>query len=148
MRARILLGAFFLALPGTPSLVAAESTETGAVVVVAHPEIEVTTISRLELSKIFLGRLRTWSDGARVRPVDQRPDSTARADFTRWIHGRSVVTIEVYWKRMIFSGRGVPPPEVANEREVLEYVQTTPGAVGYVTRSEIQEGVKEVQVTD
>lgn len=116
--------------------------------VVVHPESRIASVSRAELSKIFLGRLRTWSDGTSVLPVDQLPERRVRARFSRQIHGRSVVTVEVYWKRMIFSGRGVPPDEVDDDRQVLEYVAARPGAVGYVAASTQLIGVRELPLED
>jgi ABC-type phosphate transport system substrate-binding protein len=111
--------------------------------IIVHPASGITSVTKAELSKIFLKRLRTWADGERAQPVDQVPGAT-RESFSRWIHGSSVVTIEVYWKRMIFSGRAVPPVEAADDGEVLEFVRETPGAVGYVTKSAELVGVRKL----
>ena len=81
-------------------------------------------------------------------PVDQIPSSEARREFTTLVHGRSVVTVEVYWKRMIFSGKGIPPKELADDAEVIEFVRSNPGAVGYVTNSEGAEGVVKLRLED
>jgi ABC-type phosphate transport system substrate-binding protein len=116
--------------------------------IVVHPDNQITSVGRAELSNIFLGRLRTWSDGTPALPVNQTPDRTARERFTRRVHGRSVVTIEVYWKRMIFSGRGVPPDELENDQRVLEYVRTHPGAVGYVGAATEPAGVRLLTIED
>ena len=116
--------------------------------VIVHPDTAVTSISRAELSKIFLKRLRTWSDRTPAVPVDQVPHSPVRDEFTRWIHRRSVVNVEVYWKRLIFSGRAVPPLEIATDAEVIEFVRSTPGAVGYVQRTTVLPGVRRLEVTD
>ena len=120
----------------------------GDLAVIVHPESGVTTIARDELSKIFLKRLHTWSDGTRAVPVDQLPASSARQAFSRRIHDRSVINIEVYWKRMIFSGRSVPPPELRNDAEVVDFVRKTPGAVGYVDPRTDLEGVKRLRLTE
>ena len=126
----------------------AGATPADGVAVVVHPDSQITTVSRAELSKIFLGRLRTWSDGTPATPVDQLPDRPVRERFSRHVHGRGVVTVEVYWKRMIFSGRGVPPDELANDKQVLEYVRTHPGAVGYVSDTARLVGVRELTLKD
>ena len=114
------------------------------VTIVVHPDSQITSVSSVELSKIFLGRLRTWSDGTAALPVDQAPDRAVRQRFSRRVHRRSVVTVEVYWKRMIFSGRGVPPDELADDRQVLEFVRTHRGAVGYVGPETELDGVREL----
>jgi ABC-type phosphate transport system substrate-binding protein len=126
----------------------AGSTAAEAVSVIVHPDSEITLVSRAELSKIFLGRLRTWSNGTPVLPVDQLPDRPVRERFSRHVHGRSVVTIEVYWKRMIFSGRGVPPNELDNDQRVLEFVHTHPGAVGYISGETEPVGVHVLRLQD
>lgn len=119
-----------------------------SVEVVVHPDSNVYTITKDELSKIFLKRLRTWSDRTPAVPVDQVPDSPARQEFTRLVHERSVVNVEVYWKRLIFSGRAVPPKEVDDDESVLEFVRNNPGAVGYVSESARLTGVRKLKVTD
>lgn len=119
---------------------------TAGVTIVVHPDSRITSISRAELSKVFLGRLRSWSDGTTALPVDQLPDRSVRARFSRRVHRRSVVTVEVYWKRMIFSGRGVPPDELANDQEVVAFVRAHPGAVGYVDTTTELAGMRELSL--
>ena len=119
-----------------------------AFLVVVHPDARIESVSRAELSKIFLGRLGTWSDGTPALPVDQLPGRPARRWFSRRVHGRSVVSVEVYWKRRIFSGRGVPPAELDSDRQVLEFVHDHPGAVGYVGSGQSLAGVRELALED
>lgn len=133
----------FALLAGSPSQVGAELE---GVTVIAHPTTELESISRAELAKIYMKRLRSWQNGVRARPVDQLPESPVRRAFSEQVLRRSVVNTEVYWKKMIFSGRAVPPPEVESDERVLDYVLRTPGAVGYVSPSVVLDGVLEVRV--
>ncbi len=139
---RALFWVILATFAGAPMLTADQppGTEDGPVVIV-HPATDVSGISRAELSKIFLKRLRTWSSGQIAVPVDQAPQNPARQVFSEKVHGRSVVNIEVYWKRMIFSGRSLPPRELASDTDVLDFVRSTPGAVGYVGSGADLEGV-------
>lgn len=130
------------AIAEPPRLLAAE------IEVIVHSETEMSSISRSELSKIFLKRLRTWSNGQLAVPVDQSPEREVRSGFTRRVHQQSVVTVEVYWKRMIFSGKRLPPTELANDQEVLDFVRSTPGAVGYVSATAKLDGVRTVTLTE
>jgi hypothetical protein len=43
--------------------------------------------------------------------------------------------IAEFWRQQIFSGRNVPPVEKASDSEVLEFVRSNPGAIGYVSSS-------------
>jgi ABC-type phosphate transport system substrate-binding protein len=119
-----------------------------SVEVIVHPDSKISSITKAELSKIFLKRLHTWETGEDARPVDQVPEARVRREFSELVHDRSVVTIEVYWKRMIFSGRGVPPEELNNDEAVLEFVRTTPGAVGYVASSANLTGVQKLALRE
>jgi hypothetical protein len=46
---------------------------------------------------------------------------------------RSVLVVKTYWQQRIFSGRGIPPPELDSDALVVEYVLKHRGAVGYVS---------------
>jgi ABC-type phosphate transport system substrate-binding protein len=118
-----------------------------SVEIVVHPSNQVTSVTRAELSKIFLKRLRTWSNGERAQPIDQLP-GPVREEFSTWVHGRSVMTIEIYWKRMIFSGHAAPPRELEDDEAVLEFVRQNPGAVGYVSSSAVLEGVRRLELEE
>lgn len=135
MRARAWLAALVFSI-----LASAAAAAQSSLVIVAHPSVGPRSISQAELSKIFLKKLRTWEDGQRALPVDQVPGPIREA-FSETVHGRSMITIEVYWKRMIYSGRDVPPAEAAGDEAVLEFVRSTPGAVGYVSPNADLEGV-------
>jgi ABC-type phosphate transport system substrate-binding protein len=118
--------------------------------VVVHNDNKVTSLSRDDVAKLFIGQVRTWDKlgySAPVEPVDQVEDSEVRAAFTEAIHKTKVSAIKSYWQRMIFSGRGVPPPEVEGDRKVLDHVASRPGGIGYVAaNTKLESKVKELEV--
>ena len=97
--------------------------------VVAHRANPASSLSRSELSAIFMKRTRSWPDGTEITPVEQR---ALRERFSRSIHGKSVAFVTRYWQRVIFAGRGVPPPELPNDAAMLEFVKNRRGAIGYI----------------
>lgn len=106
------------------------------------------SISRQDLSAIFTRRVRRWPNGTQVLPADLAPGSRVRQRFSRAIHGKSVAYVIRYWHRLIFSGRGVPPPDFSSEKALIEYVKENPGAIGYVDiLAPLDEGVREIAVT-
>ena len=116
--------------------------------VVAHASTAISTLTRAEVSAIFMKRTRSWPDGSEIVPVDQQPRSRAREHFSRAVHGKSVAYVTRYWQRLIFSGRNVPPREEADDEAVIAFVRATPGAIGYVDGSVAgTEGVRVVEVT-
>jgi hypothetical protein len=133
--ARIALAALFavavaLALAGTGVAVAAAPAGFH---LVAHPQNPAASLEREFLADAFLKKAIRWPSGDTIQPVDLRADAPARARFTEQVLRRSIAAVRSYWQQRIFTGRGVPPPELESDAAVIQYVQTHPGAVGYVS---------------
>jgi ABC-type phosphate transport system substrate-binding protein len=108
------------------------SAETGFAVIV---NVKNTTraIDKKTLADAFLKKRTLWGDEATILPIDQSRGSSVRRQFSEQVIGRSVSAVRTYWNRLVFSGRGVPPPEVASDEEVVRYVSKNAGAIGYVS---------------
>jgi ABC-type phosphate transport system substrate-binding protein len=101
--------------------------------VITHPANVDTTVERKFLAQAFLKRTSTWSDGETIHPVDLPGASPTRRHFSEDVLERPVAAVRSYWQQLIFSGRGLPPPELDSDEAVLRYVSKHPGAVGYVS---------------
>jgi len=115
--------------------------------VVVHPSNPIVSITRAELSAIYMKRTRSWRGGHEIVPVDQPAGSPVRERFSRAIHGKNVAYVTRYWQRLIFSGRGIPPRQLQNDAAVLELVKNSRDAIGYVARDTPPgDGVKVLEV--
>lgn len=101
-------------------------------VVVVNATNPASSISRTQLAALFTKKELSWSNGSPAFPVDLPADDPTREAFTEAVHGKTPQAIRAYWQQQIFSGREVPPPERDSDEEVLAYVRSTVGAVGYV----------------
>lgn len=119
-------------LAGIPAF--ADAPEISAYQIVVHPKNPLPSIERQLASQTFLGKVSTWSHGGVIRPVDLPVASTTREKFSQEVLGRSVAAVRSYWLQVIFAGRGVPPPELKSDDEVITYVLREPGSIGYVSR--------------
>jgi len=126
---------------------AASKPEPIRIIVNDANAIEVLT--KAQVSRFFLKKVTTWTDGSASEPVDLGEKTPARQAFSTSILGKRVAAVKAYWQQMIFSGRAVPPPEKKSEDEVQQYVLSRPGAIGYISaETEIEEGVKVVRIID
>jgi ABC-type phosphate transport system substrate-binding protein len=114
--------------------------------VVVHPDNAEASVTRQQLSEIFLKRVTQWPDGSRTLPVDQPEGAPVRESFSREVHGRRAGAIKSHWLQVVFSGRGVPPPEKESDDDVIAYVKAKPGAVGYVSAGQRTDDVKVLRV--
>lgn len=117
-------------------------------VVIVNPANKVAAVSRNELSRLFLRTATAWPGGEACKPVDLPKASPVRSAFSKEVLGRTMAALDQFWTQSIFSGRGVPPPERKSDREVVEFVRDTPGAVGYVSSGAGLDGVKRLTVND
>jgi len=115
-------------------------------VIVVNPGNMQTLLTKEELSDLLLKRKAQWNDGTPVEPVDLPPSSRLRQSLSEEVHGRSAENIASFWKQQIFSGKGVPPVEVADEAAVVSYVREHAGGIGYVSPSTSLQGVKAIGV--
>jgi ABC-type phosphate transport system substrate-binding protein len=132
-----------LAVEGRPQ---AAARDAGGYRVIVNPKNPIREVDRAFLARAFLRRTRQWDDDVPIRPVDLPADSRARRRFSEEILGRSVTAVRGYWQQAIFSGRDVPPPELASDEAVVAYVARYAGAVGYVSSDTDLTGVKAIGV--
>lgn len=117
-----------------------------AVVVICHPDLP--TLDKTELFRIYTGRMVRIDDTA-VYPVNLKHGAPARSAFFEKVLGKSDDDYVSYWIVRRAIGKGVPPPELDDPEQVLDFVRETPGAVGYLekTGSDLS-GVNIVLTTD
>ena len=117
-----------------------------AYVVIVHPGNRASRVDRQFLAEAFLRRTTRWPDDTLIRPVDLGPDARARLRFSEEVLSRSVASVRSYWQQRIFSGQGLPPPELPDDESVVAYVLGHPGAIGYVGAGTALNGTKMVEV--
>lgn len=142
----VLKRAFAVVLLLTVAVLAPAERPTSRYKIIVSRDNPAASITRKDLSAMFLRRSTVWPDGSPVSPVDQVSTARMRDDFSREVHGRSAAAIRSYWRQLVFSGRGVPPVEKATDHEVIEYVRRRPGAVGYVSAGARTDEVKVLRI--
>ncbi len=114
--------------------------------VIANKSNAATSITKDEVASYLLKKKKTWASGAAVVPVDQRANSEVRKAFSSAVVGKSVGAVKSYWQQAVFSGKGTPPVEKANDQDVIDFVKANQGAIGYVSSGADISGVKELKV--
>ena len=141
------LAASMLALAVAPATTPADAQAQAPYAIVVSASNPITSLSREQASKLFLKKTPTWADGREVVPVDLPEGSAVREAFTKSVLHKSVSAVKSYWQQQIFSGRDIPPPEKQTENDVVAFVRSNPGAIGYVSKGvDIGRGVKALSV--
>jgi ABC-type phosphate transport system substrate-binding protein len=109
--------------------------------VIVNSSNSITSISKTELSNIFLKKVTKFSNSVTAVPIDQVENSSVRNEFTSSVLKKTVSAVKSYWNQQLFSGAGVPPNEVKTDMDVINYVKSTPGAIGYISANTAPNGV-------
>ena len=111
-------------------------------VIIVNTNNATPSATRKFIGDAFLKKTTRWPNGDVIRPVDQGPNSAVRRRFTEDILNRSVAAVQSYWQQIVFSGRDLPPPELGSNDEIVKFVSTHDGAIGYVEPAAAVTGVK------
>ena len=114
--------------------------------VIVNKSNGITSISKSDLSDLFMKKETKFSSGERVVPVDQKGNSSVRKSFSSDVLNKSVAAIKSYWQQSVFQGKATPPVEKSSDQEVIAYVANNPGAIGYVSSGANTSSVKGVSV--
>ena len=114
------------------------------VVAVVSAKSQAASLTKAQVADIFLGKAIRFPDGTRAMPLDQPEGSAVRDEFYDKVAGKSAAQIKAYWSKIIFTGRGQPPPTVSNATEMRKRISENPAAIGYIDREMVDDSVKVV----
>ena len=104
----------------------------------------VATVDKATVMMIFTGEMKHWPGGTAVMAIDLPEDNVVRVSFTSEVLGKTVSNIKAMWSQMIFSGKALPPTQVATDEDVKKLVSANKGAIGYVKTTSVDSSVKAV----
>jgi len=114
--------------------------------VITNPSVSEKTLSKSSLRAIFGMRLHTWSDGSAIRVFVMPDDAPLHAVFSKEKLNVFPYQLRSAWDRAVFSGTGQAPDTVASPEEMIARVASTPGAIGYLTKSKTDGRVQILQI--
>jgi ABC-type phosphate transport system substrate-binding protein len=133
---RIGICAIWLILSFSSGMAAADE------VAVVSARSTVATLTRDQVADIFLGKASRFPDGSPAVPIDQAEGSAARDEFYFKFAGKSPAQVKAHWSKIIFTGRGQPPREVASSTEAKKRIAENPSAIGYIDSSVVDGSVR------
>jgi ABC-type phosphate transport system substrate-binding protein len=108
------------------------------VVMIGHESLG--TMDGELLRRIYTGRV-VLVQGKSIQPVNLKTGNGSRDLFIRTVIKQSDDDYVAYWIVRRAIGKGTPPLELKSDQEVLDYVRSTPGAIGYIDEAHSTSGV-------
>ncbi|BET65573.1 hypothetical protein ASA1KI_04910 [Opitutales bacterium ASA1] len=114
-----------------------------APVVVTNPAQSGETIDSTTVKSIFRGKKLAWDSKAPVIVAVLKDGSTHEA-FLKTAFNISASAFANHWRSVTMTGAGVAPKTFSSEEELLQFVASTPGAIGYVDEANASGAIHKV----
>ena len=103
------------------------------VVFIHNTESKIIPLSHKDVKDLFLGKRTTF--GNQQLSVAVLDEGNVHEAFVRHYVGKTTSQFRNYWRIVLFSGKGVMPPDFESEAALVEYIRTTPDTVGYISKA-------------
>lgn len=116
-------------------------------VVVVNPGVNVTSLTKDDLKRIYQKEQTEWPGDGAIIPFDQDAGSPVRVAFSKDVLGSNVAEVQNFWINKKMTGGLTGPKVFRSPTLVKKFVARTPGAIAYLAADEVDDTVKVVQVS-
>jgi ABC-type phosphate transport system substrate-binding protein len=120
------------------AFVAGGACAAGGVVIIG--DARLTRLDAPTLEKVYTGKV-IEVDGIPVTAVNASSGSPVRSRFLQAYLNQDEDKYTAYWTVRRYIGKGASPRELSSSAEVINFVKSTPGAIGYVDEADVPPGV-------
>jgi ABC-type phosphate transport system substrate-binding protein len=89
------------------------------------------------VARIFLAQAKVYPGGTEAISIDQKEGNKVREEFQEKLFQLAPPEIKAFWARQKFTGVLRRLPTFDNDQAILEYVEKTPNAIGYVDAAKV-----------
>jgi hypothetical protein len=121
--------------------------QTVDLAVVVNKGISLDALSASDVRVMILGEKSKWPNGTAVVAVQTAPDSPGRLLQLKAVNKMTDAALQRYYMQALFVGKEIAQPkEVASAAALKQFVAHTPGAIGCILASEVDDSVKVLKV--
>jgi hypothetical protein len=110
-------------------------------VVIVSKDSRIQTISKNDISNIFLSQTKELPNGQKAIPLELN-NRSYKNFFYEQISSKTLKQLKKYWATVIFTGVGQPPKTMESSEEIIEFVKENTNAIAYIPKEDaLQEEV-------
>jgi hypothetical protein len=121
--------------------------DAAELVVIVSAKNPLSTMRADQVAAIFLSQSGRFPGGDDAQALDLPLGSPLRDEFYRTVTSRTPALMKAYWTKMVFTGRGHPPRELASSVAARRLVAENPAMIAYIDKAALDSSVKVIQVT-
>lgn len=117
----------------------------GTVAVIINKENPVTTLSVSEVKLLWMRKIKKrWPEiNKNIRPADYKSKNNAQTAFYANVLGLSAADVETYFTQKQYESAEKPQDKFSSESEMIDFVGSEIGAIGFVNMSSLSDAAKE-----
>lgn len=105
------------------------------VVVIGHANVK--HLDARTVGRIYTGRV-IEVDGVPITAINANAGTSIRNRFLQAFLNQDEDKYTAYWTVRRYIGKGASPREMSKSSDIIRFVTTTPGAIGYIDESELR----------
>jgi ABC-type phosphate transport system substrate-binding protein len=110
--------------------------------IIGYPGSETGNIDAQNVRMLFLGERKSFPNGLHATPINHVAGSPDRKEFFASVMSMPESGYSRHWKRKISAGTGQSPVELNSYDAILQSIASTPGSIGYIDASKVDDTVK------
>lgn len=99
------------------------------------------SVSKADITAIFLGKVKKFSDGSVAVPIVS--GGATSDEFNGKLLGKTSSQLKSYWSKLVFTGKANPPKKVPADT-VVKLIKTNVNMIGFVDSAGVTADVKVV----
>ncbi|MGE5315897.1 MAG: hypothetical protein ACM3Q4_14480 [Acidobacteriota bacterium] len=116
------------------------SSAQAQVAVIGNKSLGSAALDLTKVKNLYL-LVSNEVNGSKVKLFDVQSDTPTKAKFYEAL-GKPASEAKKVWLKAKLTGNGTPPEAVGSEDDVLAKVESTPGAIGYISAEKAHSKVK------
>ncbi len=114
---------------------------------IANKAVVVDSVTKTQIKDIFLGIQVKWPDNSQVKAVTMR-NAPFHKEFAKSYTKKNPSQFKRYWKQMVFTGKGSFLKNVKSDDELIKYIGSTAGAIGYTSTKVELDDIKIITISN
>ena len=130
--------AIFRTLVVAVALSSIDAAASDGIVIIGNAnlhQLDKNTIARIYAGKVI------EAQGIAITAVNAASGSAVRIRFLKIYLDQDEDKYTAYWTVRRYIGKGASPRELPRSIDVINFVNSTPGAIGYISEADVQPGV-------
>ena len=124
----------------------AAKAQDATLVVISNNKGAPSTLKIDALKSVFKGEKQRWNDGTKVTIALMKTNTPVGSVTSRKIFNMSGDELRKFYFGLEFAGKGQYPNMFDTVEELQSFVARTPGAIGIISDSGVNPGIKEIMI--